>query len=199
MFDKCIILVLDDRSIAIRRCIDLCVKRYRNMECDVIYLKTKSNITADKLSNLTVNSKLIIISHSDQYQCFSSIFGYLRPYKLHQILLKLGLKEVGLISFKGCNIGYGRFLDSLKIVIGDTIKVGYFLGYKGPSMTLFEHECIGYLEILVHSISFGRAKIPDKYRVRILSGNIKYHIPLRNKKRWRDVFNTEMTDTEFNN
>lgn len=192
MFDKCKVIVLDNRDIAIRRSLNLCVKRYRLKASEVIILREMSDISPNKLSDLTINSKLIIISHSDQYQCFSSLYGHLLPYKLHQVLLNLGLREVGLISFKGCNIGSGRFLDVLKKLTNDTIKVGYFIGYKGPSITLYNHECVGYLEAFIHCVSFGRIKIPDTYRVKILTGNVKYDQPIRQKKRWMDIFNRDM-------
>jgi hypothetical protein len=47
------------------------------------------------------------------------------------ILQGTGMKQVGLISFKACDIGKKEFLENLLRALKGTVDVGYVIGYKG--------------------------------------------------------------------
>lgn len=188
MVDQCAILILDDRDAALRACIRACRRKYRNARTLIININNDYEIKGDELSTLTLDSKLIIISHGSKMGCGSSSFGYLHAFNMYRLLCLLGLDTVGLISFKGCSIGAGVYLEQLKIVIGKTINYRYMLGYKGSVSSIFNHDSVGLLDAYIRLLTFYKCKLPDDYRVKIITGNVLLYTPFKNNSRWRRVF-----------
>lgn len=145
-------------------------------------------LTPGSLSFSGLGTKLIIVSH-----------GLPEGLALHRTLLdsggvaKLlavcGLKEVGLLAFKGCLLGKGAFLDRLVAHLSSrNIGVGWLVGYKDESRTrtlildspetgprTYGYEAIGLQDLVVHDAVH---KLPDDKRVKIVKGN-RFVVPPR--------------------
>lgn len=188
MIDQCVILILDDRNTAMRASIMSCRRKYRRFKMSIINISNDYHIQGCELSKLTLDSKLIIISHGDKFGCYSLKFGYLHAFNMYRLLVKLGLKAVGLISFKGCSIGAGVYLEQLKAVIGNTIDYYYMLAYKKNVSSLFNHDSVGYLDGYIRMFTFNQYKLPDHYRVKIIVGSMTVYQPFKDNNRWRHVF-----------
>jgi len=133
------------------------------------------------LSFCGLGTKLIVVSHGlpEGLAVQRTILGARECSKL---LAGWGLKEVGLLAFKGCLIGKGGFLDRLVgYLSARSIGVGWLIGYKDVSMTqtviidtptsgprTTGYEAIGTLDLFVRD---ARRKLPDDERVKVVKGN----------------------------
>lgn len=129
------------------------------------------------LSSLNLFSKLIIIGHgSPTSLAITDYFESACADDVALLLMEMGLRRVGLISFKSCNIGTGHFLDELLnqlTVVG--VKVGWLLGYKDIDWFRFKSQkhCIGNLENTLNILTIDCfPKFPDCWRVKVVKGNI---------------------------
>lgn len=81
------------------------------------------------LTAVTKYSKLLLLGHGNE-AAFAIGDKHYRPADLAQFLAYLGLKEVGLISFRACLIGSGNYLDLFRDELNKkNIKVGWLKGY----------------------------------------------------------------------
>lgn len=135
-------------------------------KADTDWGRLKDNV--DSLGTLTMRDKLIVVAHGSDTQV-----GDFTAEEFAKKLIKWGLKEVGLITFKSCNIGRGNFLEDFVAVtsadiriglVSRRLKVGWVKGYRGTAMTLFGGP-IQPVEMVV-ALSFPPIKTGDsKYKL----------------------------------
>lgn len=94
---------------------------------------TKLNVNClHKFGAPTFEDKLFIFAHADQNKV--DVYG---PKELADALHGWGLKTIGLITFKACNVGSGNFLDDLKTAFSSAeIQAAWLKGYRGYSSTV---------------------------------------------------------------
>jgi hypothetical protein len=89
--------------------------------------------------------------------------------------LKLwGLQTVGLLTFRGCWLGRGVFLDHLVTMLSMRgIGVGWLIGYTNRACQWRGtwHECSGDRDEALREATGGRQKLPDSERVKVVKGN----------------------------
>jgi hypothetical protein len=133
------------------------------------------------LSFCGLGTKLIVVSHGlpEGVALQRSILG---AGEFSRLLSVCGLKEVGLLAFKGCLLGKGAFLDRLVAYLSTrNIGVGWLIGYKDVSRTqtliidtpnsgprTSGYEAIGTRDLMVRD---ARRKLPDSERVKVVKGN----------------------------
>lgn len=138
-------------------------------------------LTPGALSFSGLGTKLIIVSHGlpDGIALHRTLLGSREVAKL---LAAGGLKEVGLLAFKGCLLGQGTFLDQLAAHLSSrNIGVGWLIGYKDVSRTrtlilnspatgprTYGYEAIGLQDLMVRDAVY---KLPDDQRVKVVRGN----------------------------
>ena len=186
MWEEVFLLILDDRNVAVRSCIIACKKRYEIPESHIIKI-TKTNrglVTGRELSAVSLRSKLIVISHGTERTLQTCFQGEINHFEFFELLLELGLKEAGIISFKACNIGKGTFLEDLRNELFNELEVGYLLAYKGYAVTVWRHEGVGFIDTSIRLFSCGVLKLPDHFRVKIIKGNASLRKTAVIKKRW---------------
>ncbi|EHR8377115.1 hypothetical protein K5Z09_004566 [Escherichia coli] len=174
MWNKVYLLVLDDRGAPLRDCIRSYKRRYNidnTSEVNIRNVIDNGGCTGNELSGVTINDKLIVISHSDSRYLRAQKLGFLSPFEFVELLYNLGLKEVGIISFKCCYLGAGSYLDDINNELFSDIKVGYMSAYKRSAVTIFGHEGVGIIDSLVRLASGGLLKLPDRWRVNFVRGN----------------------------
>ncbi|MGV3346806.1 hypothetical protein ACGVWS_14090 [Enterobacteriaceae bacterium LUAb1] len=157
-------------------------------------LKMKYNIPSDKsyatnilsgythtgnnfLHRATLNSKLIVVSHSnDEYLLArkdGKVGGYL-PIPFAKLLCdEMKLKNIGIISFKGCNLGHSDFLENMKNELClKKVNVGWLSGYRSGCSPHGASAAVGlYDEFrLILSPIVTLNKYNDS-RVKIVKGN----------------------------
>lgn len=186
MWKDVFLLILDDRDVAVRSCISACKKRYEIPESHVIKITKYSRglVTGRELSGVSLHSKLIVISHGTKNVLHTCFQGDINHFEFFELVLELGLKEVGVISFKACNIGKGNFLENFRAELCHELEIGYLLAYKGPAVTVWRHEGVGFIDTCIRLFSCGVFKLPDHFRVKIIRGNAppgKFSVI---KKRW---------------
>lgn len=182
MWNNVFILALDDRGAPLKSCLMAYQKRYNVSLKNIINFRfIYDKITGHELSDVTINDKLIVISHADPkyLKCFGR--GLMTPFEFVVLLTDLGLKEVGIISFKCCKLGSKSYLQDIKDELFSDILVGYMSGYKKSAVTIFGHEGIGFIDSLIRLLTGGWGKLPDKYRVKIIRGNAEAN---RHPRRW---------------
>jgi hypothetical protein len=84
------------------------------------------------LSGVTANDKLLIVAHASPTAVANMTYT-----ALVNEMYAWGLREVGLIVFKCCNVGRGTFLESFAqhAFTRWDMKIGWLKGYRGPSGT----------------------------------------------------------------
>lgn len=122
--------------------------------------------TKSSLKGMTLASKLIVIAHSDE-----SYVGPCTPKALARELRKMGLRQVGLISFKCCMVGNGDYLEQLIQEASGCIDIGWALSYKGLS-TLRDGHLRIHDEKLALTFGILRQKHGDAARVKVVRGNV---------------------------
>ena len=119
---------------------------------------------SNELKKITMADKLFILSHGESN---GQIGNGSSPDVLARDLKNWGLKNVGLITFKCCNLGIGSFLEMfVSACSGKKITVGWVKGYKGIAKTLYDLGGTPY--------EFVRKGIIPKFgddRVKIVQGN----------------------------
>ncbi|WP_039056493.1 hypothetical protein [Enterobacter sp. Bisph1] len=119
-------------------------------------------------SKLTLFSKLIIVAHGTHDTCGLYFPGLLAVY-----LNYLGVRKVGLISFKVCSIGEGLFLETFAHeCIKYNIEFGWCLGYRGSVHSYRNHLalCDSTMDNILRLVSFGQLKLSDDQRVKVVRG-----------------------------
>ncbi|MBS9009121.1 hypothetical protein KEQ57_23195 [Escherichia coli] len=174
MWNKVFLLVLDDRGAPLRNCINSYRKRYnidKKREVNIRVIIDNGGYTGDELSDVTIDDKLIVISHADARYLRVQKLGLISPFEFVTLLSNLGLKEVGLISFKCCHLGAKSYLDDINNELYSDIKVGYMSAYKRSAVTIFGHEGVGFIDSMIRLASVGLLKLPDRWRVNFVRGN----------------------------
>lgn len=175
MWNNVFLLVLDDRGVPLKSCIRAYKRRYNINDDKVINIRQileRGGVSGKELINVTINDKLIVISHADAEYLRAPGIGLITPFNFVELLSDLGLKEVGIISFKCCKLGAKHYLLDIKNELYD-IKVGYMSAYKRSAVTIFGHEGVGFVDTMIRLVSVGLLKLPDKWRVNIVRGNSK--------------------------
>jgi len=136
-------------------------------------------------STCSLGTKLMIFAHGD-----ASMLKVWGPFELGDLLCNfLGLREVGLIAFKACEVGKGDYLDRLMAYMSmRSMRIGWLIGYKhdtisfeGPGGVVREVVQDDEFEDL-HWFGSGY-KIADDKRVRVVKGNTNV-VPLRPSNRY---------------
>ncbi|MBS7697753.1 MULTISPECIES: hypothetical protein [unclassified Chelatococcus] len=137
-----------------------------------------SPLLPTSLAAVDRTSKLMIVSHGSEFGLCSMDMA-----TLVSKLVNSGLKEVGLISFKACLTGKGRFLDILsKDIAMRGIDHGWLIGYRETAMLTFSyfgspwHTCINSDEDIDLHYYHGY-KSADNDRIRLVKGNIDVVLP----------------------
>lgn len=118
---------------------------------------------------VTRRSKLIVVGHGTL-----DTVGQYTPIGLTLRLMVLGIREVGLVSFKCCHTGAGSFLDDFAATC-DRMKLtfGWCIGYRHRAATLEDgHEVTTLRDDLLWNCSGGRRKNPDSERIRLVRGTL---------------------------
>lgn len=94
---------------------------------------------------------------------------------LSDLLKTWGLRAAGLLAFKSCLLGKERFLDDMKLMCTVRgIRVGWLIGYRHVAHAWWgrEHQLMsGDRDVQLNRETYGRQKMPDSYRVKIVKGN----------------------------
>jgi hypothetical protein len=192
---KVIIILLDPDDAVIRR--DALAWKYRYKvpgrlcfsipSCDVNSSKELENFNELKegcLSLSDLSTKVIIVSHGNMKGvAFNG--STKNPDEFSDYLKLWGLQAAGLLAFRGCLLGRGIFLDSLKTMLSiGGVGVGWLIGYRheanlmkvtrfkyGLFKTITWHECSGLDDLALRDATSGAQKFPDNERVKIVKGN----------------------------
>ncbi|HBA6820975.1 TPA: hypothetical protein J1W43_004730 [Escherichia coli] len=174
MWSKVFLLVLDDRGAALRDSVKSYRKRYNidsNREVNIREVIVNGGCTGKEFSDVTIDDKLIVIAHADARYLRAQKIGLMSPFEFVELLSILGLKEVGIISFKCCYLGAKSYLEDIKNELYSDIKIGYMSAYKRSAVTIFGHEGVGFIDSMIRLISAGLLKLPDRWRVNFVRGN----------------------------
>ena len=116
-----------------------------NREINSHFASIAMNDKSSTLLNwVTIFDRLIICAHGS-----SDSLAHLSPRKLADLLYNWGLRRVGLITFKACNVATGDFFDLLiRACERKSIQVGYLKGYMGSSATVWNEN--GVKEIVTY-------------------------------------------------
>jgi len=134
---------------------------------------------ATSLSGMTLASKLIIVAHGNPH-CLAG----LSPKQTVDLLYSLGLRQVGLLSFKSCEIGAGDFLDQVVDAARHRIQIGWCIGYKDIVRTAGRNELVGS-EWRWRRINAAREmKRSDERRVKVVRGNVPVLPPRKPSTRY---------------
>lgn len=171
------ILILDKMDSTIESTVLACLRKYPqsllvskyelNTSCTLAHVEiATANILA---SCLTISSKMIIVGHGAPNSC-----ARYYPDRLAFFLRYLGVKNVGLISFKACHIGSAFFLENFAFECTKRgIQLGWCLGYKGTMYPFRGHLIIGELplDLLLRFASCDWLKLPDALRIKVVRGS----------------------------
>ena len=84
------------------------------------------------LMPLTIQDKLFIFAHANDTEV-----GFTHARLLASMLYANGLRAVGLITFKACNVGSGTSLEDFVAALNSRgVTVGWAKGYKGSAATV---------------------------------------------------------------
>lgn len=132
-------------------------------------------VRADSLSFAGPFTKVIVVCHGmpkglviEGRLCFAE--------SLAGLLVAWGLRRVGLLSFKSCQLGAGMFLDDLEADLRRRrVEIGWLIGYKH---TVRRWHGIGCHEVAVgvdeqiRLATNWKSKQADEGRVKIVRGNV---------------------------
>jgi hypothetical protein len=133
------------------------------------------------LRHIDLASKLIIIGHGNPW-----LLEGMTAWQLAHKLRQAGLKQVGLISFKSCNLGVDAFLEDLAVGLSaPCVRFGWLIGYRGPvwmvsgptrtdGQGIVPHEAVGWEDLALHRFGL---KNPDRERIKLVRGNTAVTIP----------------------
>ncbi|RAU35204.1 hypothetical protein V1599_14875 [Enterobacter sp. ECC-175] len=144
------------------------------------------HLNYDFLKGIGLSDKLMIIGHGRQSP--PAIGGVKMQYSPSQLALFLKdqykVNEVGLISFKACDLGNGSFLyDFFEAFTSGGGKIGGCIGYKGEVMNTTRGEAVGLWDYVKRELFLG--KNPDQQRVTIVQGNAEVPSEYGNKRRFK--------------
>ncbi len=182
MWNNIYLLILDERDSVLKHCTRSYINRYNIKECNIIRIRNiieQGGIYGNELSCVTINDRMIVIGHAEPLFIRCQGRGNLSPFQFVELLYELGLKEVGIISFKCCRLGKKTYLSEIKNELYDEILVGYMSAYRKSAVTIFGHEGVGFVDSMVRLFSFGFLKLPNRLRVNVVKGNCD--IPLNSK------------------
>jgi hypothetical protein len=84
----------------------------------------------------TLQDKVMVIAHGSKESIGEEEGWGLTGPELADYFAYWGLTEIGLLTFKCCNVGAGDFLPAFKRACArHLIKVGWLKGYRGPTVT----------------------------------------------------------------
>jgi len=88
---------------------------------------------------LTIQDKLFVFAHADEKEV-----GFTHARMLASMLRANGLRAVGLITFKACNVGSGTFLEDFVAALSSRgVTVGWAKGYNGSAATVLYENLDG--------------------------------------------------------
>jgi hypothetical protein len=105
------------------------------------------------LTASNMGTKIIVVSHASSISMDIGDVAYY-PHNVAQALREWGLRSVGLLAFKGCELGKATFLEKLASCLSNqNIRCGWLIGYRNKSLQLLpsSHECLGFLDIAIGS------------------------------------------------
>ena len=146
-------------------------------------------LAADCLSFSDVTTKIVIVSHGLPEGV--AIGGPPKNADVVSDWLKAwGVSAVGLLAFRGCLLGKGRFLDDLGTMLTVRgIRAGWLIGYRHEAWQWRAtwHECSGNYDEAIRDATNGASKAPDRERVKIVRGNCDVHPPNGYSRRYQIV------------
>ncbi|WP_156123988.1 hypothetical protein [Enterobacter sp. Bisph1] len=186
-WDNVAILILDEIDSTIESTVLSCLRRYPNSYLVSKYEPKKTSplnhakaASANILeAHLTLFSKLIIIGHGAPHSC-----ARYYPDRLAYYLRCLGVRTVGLISFKSCDIGNSIFLENFAFeCVKVNIQLGWCIGYKGTVHPFMGHFVIGEIpfDMFLRFATCGWLKLPDAMRVKVVRGSAAIPNPFYTK------------------
>ncbi len=114
----------------------------------------------------TFEDKLFIFAHADQDKV--DVYG---PKEMADALHGWGLKTIGLITFKACNVGSGNFLDDFKTAYSSTgIQAAWLKGYRGYSSTVMALAASGSTKMTEN------VRATDDKSAELLLGDNRYKV-----------------------
>jgi hypothetical protein len=126
---------------------------------------------------LTEGSKLIVLSHGSEFHC-----GNGTPHGIAILLRNLGISRVGLISFKGCHLGRGAFLEQFRIACEVAhVQFGWCLAYTKSVAIMGGHDQVGFMQQFVSAVSFGALRWSDETRVKVVRGTLTVPLAITEK------------------
>ncbi len=97
-----------------------------------INYETFRDLSMNCMADMNENDKLFIFAHGS-----SAAVGNLEPKYVAARLEYAGVKRVGLITFKSCDVGRGSFLEEFVEELKKVkINIGFAKGYNGGSQTV---------------------------------------------------------------
>ena len=166
-WDKNCVLAIGANDAGVRKLATAMAARYRvGKDSCFSYMFPFDGFPATSKNCLKTDAatKLMICGHGEKQGLISGQKEYdYEARHIADILIEMGIKQVGLISFKACNIGKKNFLDDLLANLQAHASVGYLIGYKGGA----------YLEKGGKMRDFWNRK----QSVRIVKGNLHVAVP----------------------
>lgn len=132
------------------------------------YQSLDEDVLSQRVNSQT---KLMIFAHANE----SRVNGLSAP-TLALWLLYWGVKQVGLIAFKACEVGKGDYLETLFANRGP-MNIGWLIGYKPSTSTMGKYLLFGEAREVTFTVSdifwhFLLTKAADKDRVKIVQGDL---------------------------
>ncbi len=181
-----VLIVISDHDRAIKSSLSYALSRYgveRAFYLETLKEESRNKFEKDHLNPLTTGClrlfndshlKVILVGHgAGGFECI--------PDRLIVLLHEAGLRQCGLISFKGCRVGGGDFLDRFvrECCVLNLIQVGFVLGYiddvfSPPLYTSCSHQMVSPFQDCLNSVGCwicGLIKLPDSFRVKVVRGN----------------------------
>lgn len=146
-------------------------------------------LAAGCLSFSDVTTKIIIVSHGLPEGV--AVGGPPKNAGVVSDWLKTwGVGAVGLVAFRGCLLGKGRFLDDLAAMLTVRgIRTGWLIGYRHSAWQWRGtwHEVSGLADQAIQDATNGAAKASDRERVKIVKGNCDVTPPNGYSRRYQLV------------
>ena len=137
----------------------------------------KAALNEGSLANVNLEGRLTLIGHGN-----SERFDGMNASQLAAKLADAGLKQVGVLKFKACNVAKGNYLEEVKEALNHQgIKVGYIAGPTGVHTDLRFPIKISGKNFYFNPLPFLPPKTvgnpfmavtPEKFGLRTIKGNI---------------------------
>jgi hypothetical protein len=134
----------------------------------------------------TIKDKMMIIAHGTETEIGEEGdgegMGTFPPAVLAAKLKRWGIKEVGLITFKCCNLGKGNFLNDFVNAAGTNgIQIGWVKGYTGGAATNKSMFIGKPSESITRPMSFMGVQmdvpVVGSDRFKIVKGTLPFNVP----------------------